>query len=650
MKDIKEIVFSAFLVVMSFSVFAQSDRITLIEERLINLSKVEAPGLKDKIEFSVSGVSIQEFLRGIAEAHELNISVDPTITVKIFNNFGNETVVNVILFLVRENELDIRFSGSIMSFVKYIPPITALDAYVAKDINAKFNSYTNSLSLDLSNDTLAAVVRKITQVSKKNIILSSGLSNAIINVYIEDMPFDAAMNKMAYANNLKVIKTEDNFYVLKSLAEGETGLSEPIVKVNPFLNPGSTTTTVNTAASAQSLIKVFINPDTTVKRNISLQSNNAPISDVIKAVANEAGIGYFMYSEIKGNTTVYIHGVTFQDLLAYLLQSTEYTFKVENGVFLIGDRRMEGLRAYKVMQLKYRSLDDVLAVIPAELKKGVEIKEFKELNSFLLTGSLPQIMEIEAFINEIDKIVPMVMIEVILIDVKKSRTIKTGISAGLSNDSIQTGGTFLPGFDLTLGSDALNNLLGKLGTNGALNIGTVTPNFYVTLSALENNQNVDVKSMPKLSTLNGHDATLTIGSTVYYAIETQNTLGSLTPNTIKTVQYQTVQANQNITIKPVVSGDDQVTLTIEVSISDFLPNSNSSGPPNIATSQFKSIIRVKNGEMVVLGGLERIEKSTATTGFPILSRLPILKWLFSNNTKSRSKTISIVFIKPTIIY
>ena len=154
----------------------------------------------------------------------------------------------------------------------------------------------------------------------------------------------------------------------------------------------------------------------------------------------------------------------------------------------------------------------------------------------------------------------------------------------------------------------------------------------MTLSALENNQNVDVKSMPKLSTLNGHDATLTIGSTVYYAIETQNTLGSLTTNTIKTVQYQTVQANQNITIKPVVSGDDQVTLTIEVSISDFLPNSNTSGPPNIATSQFKSIIRVKNGEMVVLGGLERIEKSTATTGLPIFSRIPVLKWLFSNNT------------------
>ncbi|HSY61322.1 MAG TPA: hypothetical protein VK796_05565, partial [Cytophaga sp.] len=119
---------------------------------------------------------------------------------------------------------------------------------------------------------------------------------------------------------------------------------------------------------------------------------------------------------------------------------------------------------------------------------------------------------------------------------------------------------------------------------------------------------------------------------------------------IKTVQYQTVQANQNITIKPVVSGDDQVTLTIEVSISDFLPNSNTTGPPNIGTSQFKSIIRVRNGEMVVLGGLERIEKSITTSGLPLLSRIPVLRWLFSSNTKAKTKTISIVFIKPTIIY
>jgi type IV pilus assembly protein PilQ len=183
-----------------------------------------------------------------------------------------------------------------------------------------------------------------------------------------------------------------------------------------------------------------------------------------------------------------------------------------------------------------------------------------------------------------------------------------------------------------------------------VNLGKVTPNFYVGISALEKNNNVEVRSMPKLSTLNGHEASLSIGSKRYYSIKTQNVLGSLNPQTVVTQQYQSVEANLNINIRPVVSGDDQVTLNIDVNISDFLGEPSVDSPPPTSTSQFKSIIRVRNEEMVVLGGIERNEKNESGSGVPILSRIPIIKWLFSSRTKSKSKLVSVVFIKPTIIY
>ncbi len=639
-----------FLLLFSGSLWAQQSRYEELEQRLRDLSAV-SPGLNETVDFSVSGASIQEFLRGLAESHNLNISVDPALNVRIYNNFTNEKVYNILLFVAKEYELDIQFVGSIMSFKKYNPPPVVQAVAPPKDILVKYNSYNNLLSLDLKNDTLEKVVKKITQSTKKNVILSSGLNGKIINVYIEDMPFENAIQKMAYANSLKVVKTDDDFYVVKSIEEGEDLLvtNDPKKKKNNYQKTQNSKINTGTQGSGNnSSLFVEVNEDSLGRKTISLDAVNAPISDVIKAVSEEIGNSYFLFSDIKGNTTTRVNNVKFDDFLGRLLQGTDYTYKIDNKIYMIGERKLEGLRANKVVQFQYRSLDAVQDIIPAELKKGVEIKEFKELNSILLSGSLPQIMEIEAFVRQLDKVVPMVMIEVILMDVRKGRTLKTGISAGVA-DSVKTGGSIFPGIDFKFGSKSINDFLGWMGSNNVFNIGRVTPQFYVGLSALETNNNVNVRSTPKLSTLNGHDANLSIGSTRYYALKTQNVVGSLTPQTVVTEQYNAVQANLSVNIKPIVSGDDQVTLNIDVSITDFT-DSPVSGPPPSSTSQFKSIVRVRNEEMVVLGGLERTESSEGGSGVPLLSRIPVIKWLFSSRTKSKNKIVSVVFIKPTIIY
>ena len=54
--------------------------------------------------------------------------------------------------------------------------------------------------------------------------------------------------------------------------------------------------------------------------------------------------------------------------------------------------------------------------------------------------------------------------------------------------------------------------------------------------------------------------------------------------------------------------------------------------------------------MIVLGGLENKEISDTGTGVPFLSRIPIIKWLFSNRRKAKGKSKLLIFVKPTIIY
>ncbi|RYY18983.1 MAG: hypothetical protein EOO04_22875, partial [Chitinophagaceae bacterium] len=92
-------------------------------------------------------------------------------------------------------------------------------------------------------------------------------------------------------------------------------------------------------------------------------------------------INYFIYSDVKGGVTTHLTGITYDNFLTALLQGTEYTYKNENGIYLIGERKLEGLRSNRIIQLQHRSLDTIQMMIPAEWKKGVEIKEFREQNT-----------------------------------------------------------------------------------------------------------------------------------------------------------------------------------------------------------------------------------------------------------------------------
>ena len=617
------------------------ERVRRVEERLRNLA-ITVPGLNQKVQINLSNVSAQEFLRALAQSNNLNINIDPNLNFKVFNNFTNETALNVLVFLTKEYGLDINLIGSIMSVVKVQEPIQRIPV---KEINASYNAQNNTLSVELNNDTLSKAAKKITMVSQKNVVVPSALLNKTVTAFLADAPFEDALNKIAFANDLKMVKTNDNVYVFEALAEGEelyiNSDKTTAVRRNPKpLNMGGGTAPGNFRLS---------NRVVQGKPLISVDAVNVPIIDLVKNAAQEINASYFLFSNINGNISSRVNDISFDNLLTSAFQGTEYTYKVENGIYLIGDRRVEGLRSHKLLKLQNRSIDTIQNMIPTEWRRGVEIKEFREQNTILLSGSAPQIAEIEAYVKQLDKLVPMVLIEVTLIDVRKGKSVKTGITAGVS-DSVKRGGTVFPGLDYTFGANSINDLLGRLGRNNSVNIGRVTPNFYVRLSALETNSNVEVRSVPKLSTLNGHIANLSIGSKRYYSNKTQNVIPSLTTQTTITEQFVPVEANLEVKIKPIVSGDDQVTLNIKVDISDFIGDPPENAPPPTSTSKFESIIRAKNEDMIVLGGLERTETAESGSGVPFLSRIPILKWLFSSRTKSNSKVVTIVFIKPTIIY
>lgn len=620
-----------------------NDRIKQIENQLSAMT-AEMPGLEEKVQMSVSGVSIQEFMRGIADAHKLNISVDPAIQQEVVNNFANATVSDVLIFICKEYELSINFIGSIMSIVKYDAPKPVVVETPKKVIQINYDKSGDKLFLDLNDDSLETVAKLITQKSKKNMVLASGVTPKLVSSYIEDMPFDNAMEKFGIANDLSITKTEDGFYLIdKKIITNESNNNKTD---NRNTNKSNKTTGRN---SGNNIAEEF---SFNAKSNldISVFGSDVQIADVIKSVASETGTDYYFVSDIKDKTTVNVQSTSFQGLLENLLQGTEITYEYRDGIYIIGERKTEGLRMTKVIQLQHRSVEKVTENIPANIKQNVDVKEFVDLNSLILSGSHPQIKEIELFIKQIDKVVPVVLIEVMIVDYSNKRTNSTGIEVGLGDNPTTTTATILSDPSVNLSSNSINDLIESFNGYGILNLGKVTPNFYVNIKALESQGILNVKSTPKLATLNGHEATMSIGNTEYYFEQTNNVITNTSTQNITTKTYKSVNADLSITIKPFVSGDDQITLEITVNQSDFTEKIEPGAPPGSVSRDFTSYIRVKDQEMVLLGGLEEKATRESGSGVPFLSRIPIIKWFFSSRTKEKSRSKLNIFIKPTVIY
>ncbi len=627
---------------LSFCFMAKSqDRFAILEQRLIDLGKT-SPGLNEKVDLSINGASIQEFIRAIGVNNSLNVNVDPSIDVKIANNFSKVTAQEVFLFLCKNYNLDITFVGPIMSFVKYVPPVAPIKTIASKKINVSYEPTAALLSFDLQNDTLSSAAKEITKQSGKNIIFSPDLIGKIVNGYVQNMPINSALEKLAFANDMKVSVTPDNFYIF----EKKVSIVDPKVAANAngINNSNFGLTNANTKNGSNVIVKDGL---------ISVDAQNIAIIELVNSASKESGKQYFLFNELKGNATLKIIDASYDDFLKLLFNGTDFTFKKEGEIYLFGDRNLEGLRQSKLITLKNRTIDKVLEYIPAELKKGVDIKSFADLNGLIVSGSQPRINELEAFVRQIDLVVPLVHIEIIIADVRKSNTITTGISAGIGAKPADiTQGGLLPQVDLSLNATAINNLISGINGLGVINLGSVTPNFYLTLKALEEQGALKIRSTPQIATLNGHEAKLKIGSTVYY-LEVQNnviTSGNSNPTVTQSQQYKPLDADLSITFNPQVSGDEQITMTIGVTQSTFTEKLGATGPTGKLNRDFQSLVRVKNGEMIMLGGLEENSNGSSGRGLPLISRIPVLKWIFGNRTKSKTENKLTIFIKPTIIY
>jgi type IV pilus assembly protein PilQ len=672
---------------------AQDNRIQQLHHQLESII-IDAPGLNNKAEINVNNVSLADFLQSLALSHQLNMDIEPELSqISISNNFSNVSILDILVFLCKEHKLAIDFNGTILSIYRYQLP------FIKKIIPLSYDRLKDLISFELQQDTLQTVFKLLTDLTGKNMVFTPGMENRQLNAYIKEMPFDNALDKLAFSNNLRVQKTRDNFYVFEPLDQN--------------LQSQSSNTKGQSAPIRRRSGSFYFEIQDSIKQSLKVDFENAPIENVIYEIGHTLEKNMFTATSLQeaGYATAKAENITYDLLLDKILENTDFTYKVSDSIYYFGKKDQTSLRDAVIIPLMHRSIEvmnssnnfgrkagrieyanygsmygsnttsgyynttnqnpnrqpinttrtesftptdskieSLLSMLPQDVLKDLTVSVDIELNSFIVSGPSQHIERFKKFVEYIDKPVPVLLIEVMLLEINKSATVETGISWGLGTEPANTQGNLFPTTDFTLGANTVNRIIGNFNGFSSLNVGQVVPEFFAQIKAMETNGDIKIRSAPRLSALNGHRANLSIGETTYYAVTQRDIIGSQNPQTSTITNYYPIDAEFAINIKPLVSGDGQITLEINVIQSSFNGKKvDEDAPPGINSREFNSIIRVKDKDLVVLGGLEEKIKNDSGTGVPVLARIPVIKWLFSKKRREDTKKKLTVLIKPTII-
>jgi len=690
----KKILIIILLLVSAFQALNQSDefkRILQIRMELEALS-VDIIGLNEEIATKVTDGSLGEFLKNIGQNYGLNINVNQRVQeIKVNHSFAQAKILDVLVLLCKEHTLDLDITGTIISVRKYDPPKSE-KIVVVREPKVDFNRENLFLSVDLKRDSLFKVAQKITRVTGRNVIFESNVEGKLLSSFIQNRPFEEVLNKIAETNELE-LKKDGEFFVFVKRLETNNRRNSTALSASE-LDPEKE------SQEAKEKYQIDLEGDL-----INISAKDTSIEAIIIEACYQLDLGYIIQDELEGNVSIEAELISFEKLLSYLFKGTEFGYIQKDNFYLIAkdasiaasNSGKASLQVTEIIQLKNRTIENVLSSNISngnglnrngrgadtnnpssnnnsinrgrslgnnfsggqisQLFQGIEIIPFSELNSFIVKGPYSVVESFKEFINQIDQVVPVVVIDVIIVDVNKNKTISAGVQAGIGEATSQTNGAILGdsgnnGASLDLSTQDINGLINSFNGLGLVNLGNVTPNFYLSLQALETDGVLRSKDNVKLATLNSYPTEINAGSTEYY-LETTTNVSASAGNNLVTEQQNWIPLDASLTVQitPVVSGDEQVTLQVLVSQSSFTERAGGdNGPFGSVTRDFSSNIRVKNGDMVLLGGLEDKTITNSGGGLPFLSRIPILRWIFGNRTKTNSKSQLNVFIKPTVMY
>jgi type II secretory pathway component GspD/PulD (secretin) len=428
----------------------------------------------------------------------------------------------------------------------------------------------------------------------------------------------------------------------------------------------------------------FPNPE----QAISMDLQDASVKDVLKIFSIQSGLNFIASENVEDRkTTIYLDKVLIKDAMdkIFMANNLSYELDTESKIFIVKDwGKPEVETVTRVFYLKYATVSSsplknessttatsgtttsgtttdeeedfgITEAVKKLLSSGYgSVIEDPRINGLIVTDIPSKMPAITKLIAALDVPMPQVLLEVEMLDVNKSITDKVGFDFGSAGSYAMqivsaSKGTVFP----------LAAFANKGGDSGALadNVTAGTLSFPTTLKVvldfLKTQTDTKFLARPRILTLNNQPAEIQIATEESIGVTT--TTEASTSTTTATPERASTGVSLKVT--PQINVDTgEITMSILPEVSEATQGNSftSSGATfqyrDPETRSTKSLVRVKDGETVIVGGLIRNEFSEKVTKLPILGDIPLFGKLFThrNNDKNKEREL-LVFITPHIV-
>jgi type II secretory pathway component GspD/PulD (secretin) len=428
-----------------------------------------------------------------------------------------------------------------------------------------------------------------------------------------------------------------------------------------------------------------ISPDQT----ISMDLQEANLRDILKIFSIQSGLN-FIASEVVENkkVTLYLDKVPIKLAMDKLFDANKLTYEFDEdaGIFVVRGKEEDVDMVTEVFQLKYRSvmssnlekqrtglftgsltstagtqtttaaadISDLKTMVQQVLSTIGKVSEDNKTNSLIVTDVPNRFPQIRSLIATLDVPQAQVMLDVEMLDVSKDLIDKLGFN--FKNTPILSFAMNMANKQIAFPFKA-STMGGLSHTPGSMDFGST--GFQFTLDMLKKDSDVKLLARPRILTLNNETAE--IGITKDEIVSKTTSIS--TDASGRSIDESTYERSSSLALTPEGIGVYlRVTPMINEETGEIIlvvnPKSSTTMQSDIAgdinrdpeVRASKSIIKVRDGETIVLGGLIKNEKQVIKTKLPILGDIPVLGMLFRGKDQSKnSERELLVFITPHIV-
>jgi len=400
--------------------------------------------------------------------------------------------------------------------------------------------------------------------------------------------------------------------------------------------------------------------------NMTTMSNDAKI--VFETICKIAGLTVVFDPDFPARRiTTELNNVTLEQALDIVSLESKAFWKpvTENIIFVIPDQPQKR-RDYEEEMVKTFYLSNTfqpqdITEIVTGLRQLLDLKRIQQLNSqnaIIVRATPDALLLMEKMIHDIDKAKPEVVVQVEVLEARTDRLRDLGVLPGQqATVAFTPNGTSTSSSSTSTSSTTSNALsLNQLKHLGTKDYSVTLPG--ATANAVLTDTYTKIIQNPEIRSVDGQAAKLRIGDRVPVAtgsfqagVGVGSTGGAGFVNPLVNTQFQYIDVGVIVEITPRVHPNREVSMKVSIEVSSVTGTSTIGGiqQPIISQRKVEHEIRLKEGEVSVLGGLIQRTDTKTLNGWPGLAKIPLIRYLFSDDKTDHQEDEVLIVLTPRIV-